>query len=729
MKVTRTEDVKGEEVEFLKKTYLGLVKDNTPDEIRDNPIFDLSNKEAFKVRIDKEKIEKWQLWEWFENYEKEAMVSTAGIRGAQNVRYPWDTRFPLNQLGVALATLGKAMVLKEELGNKEIHKVCSGEVRYNTSEYIEIISRIQAAQGIKTHLPVRKKNTSIWMVSFLIFMFDYDGGEYVTSSHAMSSKIATKDLDDQGSQFIPEMSAKFVKKIKEILIRAEKEGFDIELSAKDSPLIVEDIDGIDLYLEYLRNGIATDKSIDLIKEQVGKGMRIMYDPTGGCMFEIMDKLFNQLGIFDTYEFNNIEMDPFFHGIGKMMHNPITNKDEFFDWGCDTTMSQVIVTVGYEKLLKDKEPGYPVIMVDPDGDRIVIGQVEPAERKKALDELGIRYIDVDSGNIFTYYTANQAFFLIMNFHATQLREAGIWNDHPRFLIMTTPSASTWSEWAEKNDIKVIEVPVGFKEIATIMKKVEKQMVENPDQEVKLHDIYGKLINLGVQPRLIFAGEESAGMIIGPEDLIKSNKGRAAVSMREKSAAEASVIATAMAADLHKKNMTMSEYTEEIFKEYDIKWKYDVRIDRRLYNESNPDPIALKKEKAEGEIVRDKVDDFYLCIALSLKFEKITFEQAREILEEALPELDFSNLENIHFVGDGTYLKFKDKYIEIRKSGTDAILKGYAAGADKKNCIEYAQKMSDFSGDPTPKYKELIDTEIIKDCQQISLDLLREFQKKV
>ena len=40
------------------------------------------------------------------------------------------------------------------------------------------------------------------------------------------------------------------------------------------------------------------------------------------------------------------------------------------------------------------------------------------------------------------------------------------------------------------------------------------------------------------------------------------------------------------------------------------------------------------------------------------------------ESDFKDLDFSNLKSIKFVGDGTYMEFSDKYIEIRPSGTDA-----------------------------------------------------------
>ncbi|MFH1089740.1 MAG: hypothetical protein V1716_04940 [Candidatus Uhrbacteria bacterium] len=726
-KITKTEDARGQVVEALKKEYFQRIEDSTPPEVKDNFIFDLTNKKAFKIHLNKARVAEWHLWEWFKVYQHEAVVSTGGIRGAQNISYPWDARFPLNQLGVALATIGKAMVLKEELPNKIIHKMCSGEVRYNTGTYMEIISRIQAAQGIITHTPTNQQRTSIWMTSFLIFMLDYDGGEYVTSSHAISSKIATKDLDNQGSQFVPEMSAKFVKKIEQILIQAETEGFDIELEAIDSPLIVPAEDGYKLYLKYLKNGVATPQGLVLVKKQINQGFKLMLETVGGCMFNIMKDLFEHLEIYQAFDFNNTEEDPFFHGVGKTMFNPIKKKVEFFDWGCDVTIDEVILTLGYEKLLADKEPGYAVLMTDPDGDRLVIGQVETVSRKSILEKLGISYFVINEEKIFVRYSPNQSFLLILNYYTQQLKETGLWNNHPRFLVTTTPSAATWVEWAEKNKVAVINVPVGFKEIASIIKKVEEQMTESPDKNVEIHDIYGNLIDLGKNPRLVFAGEESGGMIIGPEELIKSAAGRTALSMREKSAAEASVIATIMAAYLFKEKKFLSEYFKETLDKFDIKWFFDLRIERKLYNDCNPNPEMLKQEKTAGEAVRDKIDNFFLSIALSIRLGKIDLLTAKEILVEALPEVDFSKLENVYFVGDGTYFRFNDKFVEIRKSGTDAVIKCYFCGANYQEATTVARAIINYSGEMTPKFKAAIDLEIYSNCQQLGLEILWEFQR--
>ena len=188
---------------------------------------------------------------------------------------------------------------------------------------------------------------------------------------------------------------------------------------------------------------------------------------------------------------------------------------------------------------------------------------------------------------------------MDFRAKQLKLQHRWSNHPRFMIKTTASALSWDEWAKHNKVSDVNVTVGFKEIANIMKKVELQLKTNPNSNVRVDDVFGNSIDLGVQPRLIFAGEESGGMIMGAEDTVKSLAGREAIAMREKSATEAIVVASSLIAQLEEENKTLSEYLVEVFEKNNIISCFDTREDIAYYNESEPDIEKLKQSKVEGE----------------------------------------------------------------------------------------------------------------------------------
>ena len=710
-----------------------VVEENTPPAFRE-PLFPQDKPEAFTFWLDKELIERLKLWEWFRNYAKEARVSTAGIRGQQNILYPWDTRFPINQVGIVLATLGKSLVAKEAADGNPIEKLAACESRFNSEKYVELIARIQAAQGIRTYVPKAALGASpqyempIWMASFLIFMLDLDGGEHVTSSHSVSTKNATKDLNNQGGQYLPEESMRFVNKIEEILKTAEARGYAITFSAVDDEHInferVAELDnGVKPYLDYLKIGVATEANLSLIREEKPP---IVVDCVGGCMYRPMHDIFKRLRIADSVKWLHVEPDPLYHNIGKLDRNPKTGAAEFYDLGGDFSILDVVKSVNYGDKLKAQPIGTVIEATDPDGDRIIVCQIEEAARAETLAQLGVEFLTLDENRLLTIYAPNQAFLMLMDFHTKQLRAAGLWENRPRFMIKTTPSSLSWDQWASANGVAVLNTPVGFKEIAGMMKKVETQLADAPDAPVVVTDVYGRTVSLGVQPRLLFAGEESGGMLTGSEELMRSQGGRTALAVREKSAGEAMVLITALAAHCKREGIALSDYLAAVFTENRITATQDVREEITYYNESEPDPEKLRATKLEGEARRDKNDLFFLGIAIALHEEKIRIEDARELLVDALPELDFTTLEDVRFVGDGTYLLFRDKFVEVRKSGTDAKTKAYASGADRAECLRFAKAFSETSGELTELYEAQIGLTYLTEVKAKSRRIYDAFQ---
>lgn len=734
------------ENELFKSVY-----DKTPDYVKNLNLMDFSQDGEFSFVLKKEHLapydkdtnpEGLNLEDWFANYAKEAKVSTAGIRGPQNILFPQDTRFPINLVGIVLATLAKALVAKEKYADKRIIKVAGCEVRYNSQLFLDAIARIQAANGIETLVPVGKKTIPIWLASFLAFKLDLLGGEYITSSHGISVKNATKDLNSQGSQYLPEESMEFVDKIQKIFDEVNKNGsYEIKISAKDNPLINESVmksidDGVDLYVEYLKSGVAKDVNLSLIKNFKSK---IVIENVGGSAYRTLSRVLKKLDIEDKFVWFNTEEDPFFHSIGKYDVTPKGEK-AFYDYSVDATVLAkkadgikffpVIDTLHYDEKLKQYPIGTVVLITDPDHDRLTITQTESSDRISELKSLGIDYIDFGDGRVLTVFTANQAFLMLMDFWAKQLKVQGLWENHPRFMIKTTASALSWDEWAKNNGVKVVNVPVGFKEIANIMKKVELKLKNNPKDNVVVDDVFGNSIDLGINPRLLFGGEESGGMIMGTEELIKSQHGRCAVAMREKSATEAIVVASALVSKLAESGIYLSQYLKEVFSDNNIIGKFDTRVDIAYYNESEPDINKLKEAKITGEALRTKNDMFYLSMAIAKRQELISLDDIKAVLNDNFNKdgLSFDNLKSIKFVGDGTYLEFDDKYIEIRPSGTDAKTKAYGGGLDKSEIEKYATVLGNYSGDRTKKHLELIPEKAYENCKQDAMDYYLAFVDK-
>src|SRR5574344_1142028 len=392
------------ENELFKSVY-----DKTPKYIKNSNLIDFSNKGEFIFDLKREHLLPYDevknpqglnLNEWFKNYAKEAEVSTAGIRGPQNILFPHDTRFPINLVGIILATLAKALVAKEKYPDKKLLKIAGREVRYNSDLFLDAIARIQAAQGIETLLPTERKTIPIWLASFLAFKLDLLGGEYITSSHGISVKNATKDLNSQGSQYLPEESMLFVEKIKYIFNEVEKNGYyDIKISKSGDALISESImkelnDGIKLYKEYLENGVAKDANLSLIKKLKNK---IVIENVGGSAHRTLSKILNEFDIEKSFDWLNIEEDPFFHSIGKYDHDSKGNKC-FYDYSVASTVLAkkpdgstffpVIESLNYAQKLKNYPIKTAIMITDPDHDRLTVTQIEDIKNAKKLEELGV-----------------------------------------------------------------------------------------------------------------------------------------------------------------------------------------------------------------------------------------------------------------------------------------------------------------------------------------------------
>jgi len=219
-------------------------------------------------------------------------------------------------------------------------------------------------------------------------------------------------------------------------------------------------------------------------------------------------------------------------------------------------------------------------------------------------------------------------------------------------------------------------------------------------------------------------------MGTEELIKSQHGRFAVAMREKSATEAIIVASALISKLSQENISLSQYLFNVFDSNKIIGRYDTRVDIAYYNESEPDIDKLKADKAAGEKKRTLNDMFYLSMAISLRKNLISLEDVKNILNSKFKDedLSFDELKSVKFVGDGTYLEFTDKYIEIRPSGTDAKTKAYGGGINKNDIQKFASVLGNYSGERTSLHKQLIPQELYSNCKDIAMEYYLNFVDK-
>ena len=424
----------------------------------------------------------------------------------------------------------------------------------------------------------------------------------------------------------------------------------------------------------------------------------------------------------------------------------------FDYSQDVSLLEVVVNSGLPALLKDKPIGFIEATTDPDGDRYVVMQVEKndKETQDRLQRLNVAYLKISDEKLLVVYTPNQNFFDIQGSLVKTLKERGEfkqhltdfddYNDVTFFGITTTVSTSLWRDLWKVNKIPTVSVPVGFKEIARMERLVESQIRLNEIREmaglrkkrVIVHDIFGKAIDLGYNPRLLFAGEESGGMVVGKATLLKSTDGtRQFVGWREKNAVEAHALFLKMASEMFHdarkaagesiptnelyqnqtflNGMLLSRQVEEKIKAQGSKNTAELRTDFTLLDLMLLNRLPQEEsQKYNQEAIdrRNYNDTFFIGLAFALQDGNITLQELKTILKDAFASSEDvkkqlttvtgkdektvvrdlnkwieGKLTGFYFQGDGVYMEFKDgAYAIIRPSGTDPKIKGYPSTED-------------------------------------------------
>ncbi|MCX5751192.1 MAG: hypothetical protein NT099_05955, partial [Candidatus Saganbacteria bacterium] len=741
---------------------------------------------------------------------KKYAISTAGYRDNQNTHFPWDgnsnfgffeeaiTAYSQNltlalmasrkdadlQADVAglkglvasyrqahgvAADVKDSAVLAEILNNggaekKEalrlfssvcgrLEKLAGGEVRFNTDMYQELFVRIAAAMGVTIHTPVLEglNKTSIWMASFLIFTGDLDMGNFLTSSHAMAKYGCSKDLSDEGAQFLPEVSVSFAAVNKWVVDQIRAQGsFTIKVAATDDAHIKRDVDGKPEYLAMLRTSVLTPANEALIHRAIAeKGYRIVQDCVAGCMGPIMKALYAMARISEAVTQLNPDYDPFQAGIGKAVVKRTAKlldgkfavratlpKLVYDDEGCDASLQVVVERMYYKHLLKDAPIGQVVTNTDPDGDRLVVGQImaNDAATKARLGQFGIKYIEIDEGKLFCYYSPNKMFLMTTAYYLNQLVSSGEVKKGDTAVVMKTAQTSyAFNEFCvafeRKTGVRVVcvEPTVGFKEIAAAQRKIEAQILANKEraeagealQDVVVTDALGHTHNLGTgNIKLVTASEESGGQELAPPIGMTSAKGRFALGNREKSAGVASFLAIVFGADLCLKGQTVLDYWDGLIAEYGLKFVQDERHDERLFDPGIPDPVEYKAAERRGNEVKLLNNSFWWNLARAYEEGALSLDRVKEILVATFPTIDPTKLNTLVEIKpvlcagdrpsdqakDGAYLLFGDFYIAIRPSGTDPKIKGYYSGKfDPNEGIQIAKAMAGYVPGATPEWQ--------------------------
>ncbi len=735
---------------YLEQTRLSLEAWEAQNgSLRNHPPFALSSPEASEFLFTPEIAKRIQLRKQIDEFAAEAKVSTAGVRENQNVLCSWDPRYRINQYIFALLAEALSRLVKElhaeriaalptidrdtiasKLGSENVSlieeiferplgealefarsnplRMVGGEVRSNTPLYVGLMGRIYAARGLHVFVTSNRefKDTStIFMWSFLTYLLGMSGGDYFTSSHGAPQKQSDKILAPDGAQYLPPLYARIVEHLYNMLDEIETKGFRVGLASLDDPHLHYTLSYprmAKLYANYLRQGPASNNAIQTVRQAIDQGLRLKLDFFGGAGYRTIQPVLAEIGMDKVFEGGMIrpEEDPFFHNIGfRVAAKKGTNEYEVVHDSVDASLPVVVESAGYDKLLADAPDGQMLFNVDPDSDRFVVGQLVPAHQKPILDRLRITSLALGS-RCFALYSPNQFFLLLAENDRVVAQQEGNWDEYSNFDVHTYVSALAWDEWAARHNIPVVRVPVGFKEIAAVVRQVEAGVTQNGP--IRISNELGEVVEIGKNPKLHHAGEESGGKIGGPRRPIYNLMGEHVLGMREKSSGEACVSAVSLAARLwleskqsgNPEHYYLHNYLQQVFQDNQIENPMEARGDIVHYNEAIFDPAELAKAKKAGIQERVEFNEFFTRLVEAHQDgskcqggQAITLAELGQLLSEAMPGMahEWSRLEKVDRWSDGLQFWFvrggKLRDLCLRPSGTDAKTKVYLDGSDK------------------------------------------------
>lgn len=744
------------------------------DELKKNPVpwMDESSEPIVPVKendgkitlsITKEMLEDYSkdapggrnLWSSFLRMEEVAPLAIAGVRHMHNISNVHDTRQVKNSFERLLTSISLGLMIKilYNKGKGFPYQITYGhEVRYHSGVYQDITTRTLAALGFVCHVLPGDVPTAIWNTSTMGKFFNFVLSFCGTASHAESEIDGLKIMDYEGSQFLIESIEAMVAIQRAILEKVKRDGkVELVLSSKTDSRISDQLykavnDGMVVYKDYQDKTAADDFTLGLIRSI--DPSKVYIDCAHGAGYRTLKLFFKEMGLSDVAEKINwmhTEERADFGNIGKLKTNLKTNKPEIFDLGADAMQVYekvspsgkpikffpVLNTADYPEQFKKMPMGSIILHTDMDNDRLLASQVLPndTETRTVLEKTGVVYNVIDDERILPVFISNKFFHFLHEMNFARLKklfaEGKLEKDRTMVVLKTLASTPAVDKWAEKRaeegyNIVVINTAVGYAKLANVMYRIEGEMKRNPGKDITISDASGKDINVGHNPILLAAWEESGGINIGITYGFKDLLGNTFLSEREKSATESIFLSLALISSLQKDRVgegtdyvDLAHYLEEIYERDEIDTPIDFRFDNKLFVPGTS--AESVEEEKQGNLRKNRIFGAYLAIVVAYMRKEVTLDDCKKVLRDIFDEeysarkeqgmfkdvllnrfkdVDVDSIVDILFTGDGVIFVFEKEFksetgastekrkwfVLFRPSGTEPKLKAYGFGLD-------------------------------------------------
>lgn len=610
----------------------------------------------------------YRLASWAAGFE----LGTAGYRDLLDPDDLFSPEVPFNAVTVAVMLAARAQLALEH-GLRRLH--VGGEVRPHTQEFIDLAARLYAAQGLQVHLrPAGERTTPIWLSSFGVFYEELDGGENFTASHSQSYKGGWKPMDAGGGQLL-EMAALIAARVRVLVDQAAAAGLEVPLAAAIDPRIHRDFDPIEPYVDALRRVVPADLLAE-VPAAGDRGFRAAFCTEGGSMAPAARRVFTALQFPEAGAgpifFTHAEESSTYHGIGVV---------DGVNHGVDPGKWQVYKNVGAQELLRDRRANIFFIW-DPDGDRFNMVTLAPAALAAAAADAGLEVDALDAERCLVYFKPNQIYFMVTAAKVAALAARGELERYDWIVATTWPTSRSIGEVAEVFSARggarlaTFRTPVGFKHFASLVGELEAQIAAGAET-CSAADATGTRSDFGSRPRLLIMAEESGGAACGPAEPVQSRTGRrVSLAPKEKDAMQVGVLALCLAARLFREERSFARYYLDLLAEYRVRWRFYERRDVTLFDESLK---GTARDAARAAGLRRRDATVAAFAALQGRDPAVIAAELRRRLPQ---DLELPAVVRCFHAGDGTLLEFAGLWFQLRASGTDAVLRYYMEGEDRR-----------------------------------------------
>jgi phosphoglucomutase len=370
-----------------------------------------------------------------DSFYKDLEFGTGGLRGIMGAG---TNR--MNKYTVGMATQGLANYLKMMFPNVDPVKMAvSHDSRNNSKYFAQIVAEVLSANGFRVYLFDDLRPTP--ELSFAIRHLGCQSGVMLTASHNPKEYNGYKAYWDDGAQMIAPHDENVIREVQKITSVDH-----VRWQGKHTNIISI---GAEIDQAYLEKIAALSLSPDCIHRQ--ENIKIVYTPLHGCGRKLVPEILGQYGFKNIYI---VEEQAIADGNFPTVHSPNPEEHDALNMGIN---------------LAEKVHADLVMATDPDSDRVGIA-IRNHKNKMVL------------------LNGNQTAALIFHYILTRWDELGKLTGK-EFIVSTIVTSKILSEIARSFSVTYFECLTGFKFIADVIRKHEKDM----------HYIVG--------------GEESYGYLIG------------------------------------------------------------------------------------------------------------------------------------------------------------------------------------------------------------------------